>query len=97
MYIIKVERMFVFASIKRKIVCFAREKKSDSFSKLGVNFINVFMRSFYALRSQKRKKMLDLTDFFALLGSACVKAAHKMLVKLTPGAERLLSDLIMIN
>ena len=51
---------------------------------IGVNFINVITRSFYAHRSQKRKKMLDLTVFFALLGSACVKAACKMLVKLTP-------------
>ena len=28
--------------------------------------------------------MLDLTVFFVLLGSACVKAARKMLVKLAP-------------
>ena len=50
----------------------------------GVNFINVFTRSFYANRSQKRKKLLDLTGLFVLLGSARVKAAHKMLVKLAP-------------
>ena len=50
----------------------------------GVNFINVFARSFYARRFQKQKKLLEQTVFFALLGSACVKAAHKMLVKLTP-------------
>jgi len=28
----------------------------------------------------------DLTVFFKLLGSSCIKAAHKTLVKLTPGA-----------
>ena len=50
----------------------------------GVNFINLFTRSFYANRSQKRKKLLDLTVFFALLGSVCEKAAQ-MMVKLTPG------------
>ena len=36
----------------------------------------------------------SLTVFFALLGSACVKAARKMLVKLTPnvrGLAKLLS------
>ena len=35
-------------------------------------------------RSQKRKKLLNLTVFFALLGSARVKAARRLLVKLTP-------------
>ena len=34
-------------------------------------------------RSQKRKKLLNLTVFLVLLWSACVKAARKMLVKLT--------------
>ena len=48
-----------------------------------VNFINVFTRSFYTCRSWKRKKLLELTVFFALLGSALIKAACKMLVKLT--------------
>ena len=38
----------------------------------------------YAPRSQKRKKLLDLAVFFALMGFAFVKAAGKMLVKLTP-------------
>ena len=42
------------------------------------------MSSFYARRSGKRKKQLELTVFFALLGSASVKAARKMLVKFTP-------------
>ena len=41
--------------------------------------------SFYAPRPQKRKKScLNLTVFFALLGSAHVKDARKPLVKLTP-------------
>ena len=35
--------------------------------RLGVNFTNVFTRRFYARRSPKRKKLLDLTVFFALL------------------------------
>ena len=53
-----------------------------------VNFTNVITHSFYARRSQKRKKLLELTVFFALLGSTCVKAAHKMLMKMTPADER---------
>ncbi len=41
--------------------------------------------SFYACRSQKRKKIpMTLLYFFTLLGSTSVKAAHKTLVKLTP-------------
>ena len=48
-----------------------------------VNFINLFMRSFYARRPQKRKKLLELTVFFALLRSLHVKAVRKMLVKVT--------------
>ena len=42
-----------------------------------VDFINVFTQSFYTGRSQKRKKLLDLTVFFALLGSSCVKLLVK--------------------
>jgi hypothetical protein len=41
-----------------------------------------FMRSFYAQKSQKDSQVMCL---FALMESACVKAAHKTLMKLTPG------------
>ena len=61
--------------------------------RFGVNFINVFMRSFYAHRSQKRKKLLELTIVFALLGFAFVtKAARKMLVKKSLGAVGKVDD-----
>jgi len=44
-----------------------------------------FTSSFYASRSIKRKRTDGLTVFFALLGFAArVKAARKMLMKLTP-------------
>ena len=56
--------------------------------RFGVNFINVFTCSFYACRSQKHKKLLELTVFFALLGSGYIKAVRKMLVKLTPGDDQ---------
>ena len=39
--------------------------------------------------------MLDLTVFFALLGSVHVKAAHKMLVKLTPDVNSMVSFTII--
>ena len=41
--------------------------------------------SFYARRSQNPIKLLNFTVFFALLGSASVKAARRTLVKLNPG------------
>ena len=37
--------------------------------------------------TENGKKLLDLTVFFALLGSAGVKAARRTLVKLTPGRD----------
>jgi len=43
-----------------------------------------FKCSFYACRSQKWKNTVKLSRFFKLLGSARIKAAHKMLMKLTP-------------
>ena len=51
----------------------------------GVNFITLFTHSFAASRSRKRKKLLNLSVFLALLGSSGLKAACKTLVKLTPG------------
>ena len=54
-------------------------------TRTGANFINVFTHSYYESRSQKSKKLLNLTVYVALLGSTRVKAACKMIVKLTPG------------
>ena len=51
-----------------------------------VNFIKVFTHSFYARRSQKLKKLLEFTVFFALLGSGRVKAARKMLGEIDPSS-----------
>ena len=50
---------------------------------------DLFTSSFYAHRSQKCKKLLNLTVFLALLGSVCVKAACEMLVKFTQGGQSL--------
>jgi hypothetical protein len=44
----------------------------------------MFIRSFYAHRSQKRKTADDLTVILVLLGSTNIKALLKMLMKSTP-------------
>ena len=44
------------------------------------------------LHIPKAKKVLELTVFFALLGSASIKAARKMLVKLTPREDKTILD-----
>ena len=45
------------------------------------------MSSFYAQLTKPQKKTVKLRSFFTLLGSTCIKAAHRMLVKLTPGRQ----------
>ena len=48
----------------------------------------MYLRTAFTLADPKSAlKLLNLTVFFALLGSACVKAAHRMLVKLTLGED----------
>jgi len=42
------------------------------------------MRSIYTLSSQKRHKYRQAVSLFALLGSLCVNADRKMVVKSTP-------------
>ena len=50
--------------------------KISSEVKEEVNFIKVFMQSFYKCRSWKRKKLLELTVFLAPLESGGVKAVY---------------------
>jgi len=51
----------------------------------GVNFINVLCTVFTRPDPKSAKKTDGLTVFFALLGSSYAKAAHRTLMKLTPG------------
>ncbi len=51
----------------------------------GLNFINVFTRNFYLLRSRKRKKTDNLTVFLRFRNLRSQKLRINMLVKLTPG------------
>ncbi len=52
---------------------------------MGGQFHQHSSSSFYAHRSQKRKKTDNLNAFFVLLGSSNVKATVRMLMKLTRG------------
>ncbi len=57
-----------------------------------LNFINV-LQADYKRKDRKRVKKTDnLTVFLALLGSARVQAARKMLVKLTHGTPKAITD-----
>jgi len=50
---------------------------------IGVNFINVLQAAFAHADPKVKKRQSIQQLLFALLGSAQVKDAHKMLVKLT--------------
>jgi len=56
----------------------------------GLNFINVLCTAYMHTDPESVKDTDDLTVFFMLSGSTSVKAAHKMLVKLTPNFVQLL-------
>ncbi len=49
-----------------------------------VNFANILRAALTRGDPESAKKTIYLTVFFALSGSACVKAARKLLVKFTP-------------
>jgi len=51
----------------------------------GVDFINILRAVFMFEDPKSEIKTVKLSIFLALLGSALVKAAHRMLMKLTPG------------
>jgi len=53
----------------------------------GINFTNILFKAFTLKDPKSAKKTDYLTVFFALLGSASVKASRKMLVKLTQRAD----------
>jgi len=51
----------------------------------GFNFTNILHTAFTRPDPKSAKKTDNLTIYFALLLSAYIKSAHKMLTKLTPG------------
>jgi len=58
----------------------------------GVNFTNILHDAFTCADLKSAKKADDLTAFFALFGSAHLKAGCKMLVTLTPEQTIILYD-----
>ncbi len=54
----------------------------------GVNYTNILCAAFTHANPKSAKMTDGLTVFFALLGSALVKAARKTLMKLTPIGHR---------
>ena len=60
------------------------QRFSTDGSRPGVNFTNVLRAAFTPADPKSGKKLLNLTVFFALSGSASVKAARRTLMKLTP-------------
>ena len=54
---------------------------------LVVNFTNILQAAFKRADPTSAKKTVKLSSFFALLGSAHVKATRRTLVILTPGGQ----------
>ena len=52
------------------------------------NFTNVLRAAFMCVDPKSELKLLNLTIFFAILGSARVKAARRTMVKLTPSGNK---------
>ncbi len=55
-----------------------------------VDFTNMFSPNFYERRSQKGKIDSQVINIFALLGSALVNAANKILMKLTHNLKKII-------
>ncbi len=53
--------------------------------KPGLNFINILPTAFTLAYPKSVKKIVKLSTFFTLSGSTSIKAARKMLMKLTAG------------
>jgi len=67
---------------------------SDHYFQPGVNFINILQADF---AHQIPKPQKDWYNFFALLGSECVKAARRTWMKLTPDELRHCSKLNCVD
>jgi hypothetical protein len=72
-----------------EVICKKKESKAFPNSIAGVNFINILHIAFKHADPKSAKKTVKFSVFFAILGSACAKAACRMLVKLTPGSHLL--------
>jgi len=68
--------------VERNMIPFALKKQ------FGVDFINILRAAFTFKDPKSVKNTIKPSVFFVLLGSAGIKASHKMLVKLTPGQQK---------
>ena len=73
--------LFVLNALCRR-VCTSCQRVGEIDPSTGVNFTNILRAAFTRSDPKSAIKLLNLTVFFALLGSVRVKAAHRMLVKL---------------
>jgi len=60
----------------------------------GVHFINVLQAAFTCTDSKSIKGTVKLSIFFTLLGSAIVKAARRLLAKLSPEVKRRMQNVL---
>jgi len=65
-------------------ICGEMKYRTAVIGKPGVNFINMLLAAFTHVDPKTANKYSKIIVFFALLGSACLKALLKTLMKLTP-------------
>jgi len=68
----------------RAQICTAHACLQFFLRRIGVNYNNVLRAAITRTDTKCAKKTVNLSIFFALLGSVRQKAAHRMLMKLTP-------------
>ncbi len=62
-------------------ICSVKERRE------GVNFIDFLQTAFTLVDPKSSKMKVKLTVFLTLSGTACAKAAHRTLMKLTQGRQ----------
>jgi len=78
------QQSVIFCSSKNDVTCICESITSSLYVPTLDQIRQHFTESFYALRFQKRKKDTEGWLFFALLGSACVKAVQKDVGEIDP-------------
>ncbi len=82
----KTENCFFLLSVWRRFLAQVTWGRTNPHGELkpGVNFINILQPAFTRADSKSARNIIKLSVFFALSWSGHVKAACKMLMKLTP-------------
>ena len=71
-------------SLLKQVTVIARSEDPETSYNPAVNFTSILQAAFTRKDPKSAIKLLNLTVFFAFLGSLRVKAAGRILVKLTP-------------